>query len=84
VQVIKQVKGEFRACGFGITLSKNMINWYVALGMVGTFPLARGYEDTMPLHVFNLLMLMVESYILINNVNSIVIEQQQLMMAVNT
>ena len=47
-QVIAQVEGEFRAWGYGVTLSKNTINWYVALGMLGTFPLVshphiRGY-----------------------------------------
>jgi hypothetical protein len=36
MQVIAQVEGEFRAWGYGVTLSKNTINWYVALVMVGT------------------------------------------------
>ena len=61
VQLITQVEGEFRAQGYGVTLSKNTINRYVPLGMVGTFPLARGYEGTMPLHAFKLLVLVVES-----------------------
>ena len=52
--------------------------------MVGTFPLARGYEGMMPRHAFDLHVLAVESYIQINNVNSIVIERPQLIMAVNT
>ena len=48
-QVIAQVEGEFRAQGYGVTLSKNTINRYVALGMLGTFPLVsrphiRGYD----------------------------------------
>ena len=68
-----------------MTLSKNTINRYFQLGMVGTFPLARGYEGTMPRHAFNLHGLVVVSYIQINNVNSIVvIERSQLIMAVNT
>jgi hypothetical protein len=83
VQVIAQVKGEFRARSYGVTLSKNTINRYVQLGMVGMFPLARGYEGTMPRHAFDLLVLAVEAYIQINNVNSIVIERSQLIMAVN-
>jgi len=36
VQVIQQVEGEFRVRGYGINLSKNTINWYLALGMVST------------------------------------------------
>jgi hypothetical protein len=47
-QVIAQVHGEFSARGYGVTLRKNTINRYVALGMVGTFPLARGYQGMMP------------------------------------
>ncbi len=66
-QVIAQVKGEFRARGYGMTLSKNSINRYVALGMVGMFPLARGYKGTI-----DLLVLAVESYIQVCQFNSIV------------
>jgi hypothetical protein len=47
-QVIAQVEGEFRTRGHGAMLSKNSIYPYVQLGMVGTFPLTRGYEGTMP------------------------------------
>ena len=68
VQVIPQVEGEFRARGHGVTLNKNTINQYVQLGMIGTFPLARGYEGSMPRHAFDLLVLAVESSIQINNV----------------
>ena len=82
-QVIAQVEGEFRARGHGAMLSKNSINQYVQLGMVGTFPLARGYEGTMPRHAFDLLVLAVELYIQISNVNSVVMEQKQLIMLVN-
>ena len=63
VQVTAQVEGEFRARGHGATLDKNTINRCVQLGMVGTFPLAQGYEGTMPRHAFDLLVLSVESYI---------------------
>ncbi len=83
IQVIAQVKGEFRAWGYGVTQSKNTINRYIQLGMVGTFPLASGYEGTMPRRAFDLLVLAVEAYIQINNVKSIVIEWSQLIMAVN-
>ena len=75
-QVIAQVKGEFSVRGYGVTLS--------ALGMVGTFPLARGYKGAMPRHAFELLVLAVESYVQICNVNSIDAKWSTLMMAVNT
>ena len=76
IQVITQVKGGFRVRGYGGTQSKNTINRYVQLGMVvGTFPLARGYEGTMPRHAFDLLVVAVEAYIQTNQVNSIVIER---------
>ncbi len=83
-QVIAHVEGEFSARGYGVTLSKNTINRYVALGMVGMFPLARRYEGTMPRHAFELLVLAVESYVQICKVNSIDAKQLTLMMAVNT
>ena len=79
-QVIAQVEGEFSARGYGVTLSKNTINRYVALGMVGTFPLARGYKCTMPRHAFELLVRVVELYIQICNVNSIGAKRSKLMM----
>jgi hypothetical protein len=83
-QVIAQVEGEFRARGYGVTLSKNTINWYVAHVMLGTFPLVRGYKGMMPKHSFQLLVLPVESFIQISNVNSIDAKRSTLMMAVNT
>ncbi len=46
--VIEQVEWEFRARGFPVMLSKPTINQYVALNMIGMFPLARGYEGAMP------------------------------------
>ncbi len=53
-EVIEQVEGEFRARGFPVTLSKPTINRYVMLNMIGTFPLARGYEGAMPHAAFEL------------------------------
>jgi hypothetical protein len=43
-----------------VTLSKHTINLYVALDMLGTFPLVRGYEGMMQKHAFELLVLAVE------------------------
>ncbi len=71
VQVIAQVEGEFRARGYGVALSKNTINWYIALNMIVMFPLARGYKGMMPKHAFELLVLTVESYIQISNVSAV-------------
>jgi hypothetical protein len=71
MQVIAQVEGEFRAWGYGVTLSKNTITGYVALNMIGTFPLARGYKGMMTKHAFELLVLVVELYIQISNVNAV-------------
>jgi hypothetical protein len=82
--VIAQVEGEFRARGYGVTLSKNAINRYVALCMLGTFPLVRGYEGMMPKHAFELLVLAMELFVQISNVNSIDAKRLTLMMAVNT
>jgi hypothetical protein len=53
-EVIEQVKGEFRALGFPVTLSKPTINRYVTLNMIDAFPLARGYEGAMPHAAFEL------------------------------
>ncbi len=53
-EVIEQVEGEFRARSFPVTLSKLTINRYVALNMIGMFPLARGYEGPMPHAAFEL------------------------------
>jgi hypothetical protein len=83
-QVIAQVEGEFRARGYGVTLSKNTIIRCVAHGMLGTFLLVRGYEGMMPKHSFQLLVLAVESFIQISNVNSINAKRLTLMMAANT
>ena len=83
-QVIAQVKGELRARGYGVILSKNTINRYVALGMLGTFPIVRGYKGMMPKNSFELLVLKVESFVQISNVNSINAKWLTLMMAVNT
>jgi hypothetical protein len=74
MQVIRQVDGGFKAHGYCISLNVSMINRYIMLGMVGTFPLARGYEGTIPQHAFNPLVLVVESFIQINQVNSVLVE----------
>ena len=82
MQVIEQVKGEFRALGFGVTLSKVTINRYVRINMIGTFPLLRGYEGYIPPHVFKFLVLAAESFMQINQVNSVIVPRQKIIMRV--
>ncbi len=67
--MIAQVKGEFRARGFPVTMSKPTINRYVTLNMIGTFPLARRYEGAMPHAAFELLVIAAKSFIQIKGVN---------------
>ena len=50
---------------------------------VGSAPLARGYEGIIPKAIFKLLVLAVESFIKIKQVNCEVIVQKQLLVAVN-
>ncbi len=82
-EVIEQVEWEFRARGFPVTLSKPTINRYAALNMIGTFPLAQGYEGAMPHAAFELLVLAAKSCIKIKQVNSKHIERQMLMIMFN-
>ena len=42
--VITQVEGEFKARGFAVSLAKSTVNCYIQNDMVGSVPLARGYE----------------------------------------
>ena len=60
--IIAKVEGEFRACGFEVSLSKATVNHYVWNDMIGSVPLARGYDGIIPKAAFKLLVLAVESY----------------------
>jgi hypothetical protein len=64
-------------------MSKPTINQYVALNMIGTFPLARGYEGAMPRAAFELLVIAAESFIMIKGVNKDHIERNTLMIMFN-
>jgi hypothetical protein len=81
--VIAQVEGEFRARGFPVTMSKPTINRYVTLNMIGTFPLARGYEGAMPHAAFELLVIASKSFIQIKGVNKDHIKRNTLMIMFN-
>jgi len=83
VTVIAQVEGEFKAHGFAVNLTKSTVNRYVWRDMVGTAPLTGGYEGIIPKAVFKLLVLAVESFIQIRQVNCEVIPQKQLLVVVN-
>ena len=50
-------------------LAKSMVNCYIQNDMVGTAPLARGYEGIIPKVVFKVLVLAVETFIQIKQVN---------------
>jgi hypothetical protein len=82
-EVIEQVEGGFRACSFPVTLSKPTINQYVALNMIGTFPLAQGYEGAMPHAAFELLVLAAESFMKIKQLKSEEITRNMLMIMFN-
>ncbi len=64
-------------------LAKSTVNCYIQNDMVGTAPLARGYEGIIPKAVFKLLVLVIESFIQIKQVNCEVIVQKQLLVVVN-
>jgi hypothetical protein len=69
-QVIAQVVAEFKLHGLHVTFAKSTINKYVARGSIGLFQIARGYCGMIAPHIFCLLVLLVESKIQINQVNS--------------
>jgi hypothetical protein len=81
--VIAQVKGEFKERGFTVRLTKPTINRQVAAGKVGEVPPPKGYEGMIPLHVFKLLVVAVESFIQINQANCVVLEGNNVIRAVN-
>jgi hypothetical protein len=64
-------------------MSKPTINRYVALNMIGTFPIARRYEGAMPHAAFELLVIAAESFIMIKGVNKDHIERNTLMIMFN-
>ena len=68
---MNQVEGEFAARGFPLILPRSTINKYVANGCVGEFPATRGMEGSMPRQCFDVLVLAVESYMQISQVNGV-------------
>jgi hypothetical protein len=52
--------------------------------MIGTFPrIVRGYEGLIPPHIFKLLVLAAESFMQINDFNSVIVPWQKIIMRVN-
>ena len=69
--IITKVKGEFRAHGFEVSLSKATVNRYIRNDMIGSAPLVRGCKGIIPEAAFKLqlLFLAVESFMQINQLN---------------
>jgi len=67
--IITEVEEEFRARGFEVPLSKTTVNRYVWNDMIRSAPLTRGYEGIIPKAAFKLLVLAVELYIQIKQLN---------------
>jgi hypothetical protein len=61
-EVISQVEGKFRECGFKASLSKPTINHYVKNCIIGSRLLSWGTTGSMPTLAFDLLVLAVESF----------------------
>ena len=83
VQVLEQVEGEFRLCGFRVSLSKTTIKKYIADNMEGEFPISRGYCGLMLTHAFQLVVLAVESHIQVVQVNSMSLEWNEIICLIN-
>ena len=83
LSIITKVEGEFPARGFEVSMSKATVNCYVWNEMIGSAPFARGYEGIIPKAAFKLLVLAVESFMQIKQLNCKVIVQKQLLVVVN-
>ena len=64
-------------------MAKSTVNHYIQNNMVGSAPLARGYEGIIPKAIFKLLVLAVKSFIQIKQVNCKVIVRKQLLVVMN-
>ena len=82
-EVIDQVEGEFAAHGFPLILPRSTINKYVADGRVGEFPATRGMEGSMPRQCFDVLVLAVESYMQISQVNGVALGTKIMALKIN-
>ncbi len=81
--VIAQVEGEFKAPGFEVHLTKVAINRHVANGMIGTKPPPQEIVGTMLAHTFNFIVLAVESFMQINQVNCFVLKRKGIFCTIN-
>ena len=81
--IITKVEGEFRARGFEVLLSKTTVNRYVRNDMIGSASLARGYKGIILKAAFKLLILAIELFMQIKQLNCDVIVQKQLLVVVN-
>jgi hypothetical protein len=81
--IVKQVEHKFAAQGHPVSLNTKTVNRYVRNDMVGCAPLMRGYEGAIPKAAFDLLVLAIESFIQIKQLNSKVIVRKQLLIVLN-
>ena len=69
-EIIDRMEGELTARDFPLILPRLTINKYVADGHVGEFPVMQGMEGLMPQQCFDVLVLVVESFMQISQVNN--------------
>jgi hypothetical protein len=81
--ILKQVERKFAVQGHPVSLNTKTVNRYVQNDMVGCTPLSRGYKDIIPKAAFDLLVLAIESFIQIKQLNSEVIVRKQLLIVLN-
>ncbi len=80
--ILKQVERAFATQGHPVSLNTKTVNCYVQNDMVCA-PLLRGYKGVISKAAFNLLVLTVESFIQIKQLNSKVIMWKQLLIVLN-
>ena len=80
--VVVQVERKFQFRGFAVLLSSETVNRYIRNDMAGSTPLSRGFKGIVPKAVFKLLVLAVESFIKIKQLNCEVLVRKHLMVIV--
>ncbi len=81
--ILEQVECKFATRGHPVSLNTKTVNCYVQNDMVGRSPLTRGYKGVIPKAAFNLLVLAVELFIQIKQLNSKLIVWKQLLIVLN-
>jgi hypothetical protein len=81
--IVKQVEREFAAQGHPVSLNTKTVDCYMQNDLIGCAPLTSGYEGVIPKAAFNLLVLAIELFIQIKQLNSDVIVRKQLLIVLN-